>query len=124
MSLPRDDYLTRAAERREQVRRMTLQGASTRQIAEALGTSTRTITRTRVKLGISQAPLPRMTDAQKAEALRLLDDGCSATETARTVGVSIHSILKHFPGRGWTRQQGAAWGLFMRHTNEKLRKTA
>ena len=59
-----------------------------------------------------------MTDVKLAKAL--LDDGASYTEVARTLGCSRFWVSKHFPGRGWTSQQGGAYGYMLRKANERI----
>lgn len=46
-------------------------------------------------------------------ANKLLRDGASYAEVARTVGWDIHTVARHFPGRGWTRQQVGSYGKLM-----------
>ena len=42
-------------------------------------------------------------------AARLLADGCSYRETARTLGVSHSTVMHYLPGRGWTPTQVGSW---------------
>lgn len=47
-----------------------------------------------------------------AEVLRaghLLAEGASYAEVARTVGWDAETVERHFPGRGWTRREAAAF---------------
>jgi len=53
-------------------------------------------------------------------ALRLLEDGASYTEAARTVRCNRTNLAKRFPGYGWTKQQGGAYGGMIRHMNERM----
>ena len=111
---------TSIAERRERVQEMTRNGMTVIRIAEALGVTDRTVTRDRVALGIANPVAIHMTDHQRATARQLLNDGCSYNEAARTIGMGGQAVRRAFPGHGWTRRQGAQWGLFVRHQmNEK-----
>ena len=51
------------------------------------------------------APYPEKTWARVEE---MLDDGCSATEISRTLGMTPTAVLARYPGRGWTPQQSNA----------------
>jgi hypothetical protein len=53
-------------------------------------------------------------------ALALLDDGASYAETARSIGKDRSWVTKRFPGRGWTKQEGGAYGYMMRKANERM----
>jgi hypothetical protein len=55
------------------------------------------------------------------QALMLLDDGASYTEVARTLGCDRKWVSKRFPGRGWTAQEGGAYGFMVRKANERMR---
>ena len=35
----------------------------------------------------------------------MFEDGCSQREIARTLGIAPVTIRRHYPGRGWTKQQ-------------------
>lgn len=50
-----------------------------------------------------------LTDAQIDAARRLLDEGCSIRETARSIGATRDAVGKAFPGRGWTYSQAGAF---------------
>lgn len=57
-----------------------------------------------------------------ALALRLLQDGASYGEAARTINYSRYWLAKKFPGYGWTHRQGGAYGGMVRHMNERMRR--
>lgn len=42
---------------------------------------------------------------------------------AEVFGVSKQTVINYYPGRGWTHAQLSAHGTFMKHHNEKMRKT-
>ena len=115
-------YITeRTTDRREQVTTMTRRGMTADQIAETLGITARTVLRHRVAAGIAQPAPMRVTDAQWQTAERMLQDGCSLAEIARTIGADPKTIATHFPGRGWTKQQVGEWRAFMRKANRQLK---
>ena len=95
----------------ERVRTLTAEGKSAREIAALAHTTQRTVVKYRERLGISQPHYGdhKMTDEDKAKAEQMFDDGCSATEIARTLGFAPCTIIKHFPGRQWTAKQCGEW---------------
>lgn len=100
-------------QRSEAVAELTGMGRSASAIAEVLGITERSVQRYRRRLGISQRPPVPLTESQLVAAAQLLDDGCSYTEVARTIGCAGNTVARHFPGCGWTRAQ----------INEHLRMT-
>lgn len=94
------------AERRARVKALTVAGCSAQQIADRVGCSRRQVTRDRRALGILQRP-PReaLTEEQLSTAQALLEDGCSRSEVARTLGVYESTIRRRFPGHVWSAQQ-------------------
>lgn len=49
-----------------------------------------------------------------AFAKRLLDDGASHPEAARTIGVSVPALKARFPGHEWTQTQKSAQAIAAR----------
>lgn len=93
------------AERRREVLRLQAEGLTNREIASRLGVHRSSIWRDTQALK-SPTPNRRIRPPEVWEKVeRLLDDGCSALEAARTVGVTVQAVLAHFPGRGWTPAQ-------------------
>ena len=89
----------------ERVEQLTLRGLSLTRIAEIMGCSERAVSRARKRIGVAQ-PIPRwMTAEEIALAERMLDDGASLTEVARTLDRHPTALWKRFPGRGWTSEQ-------------------
>src|SRR5690606_9276142 len=93
----------------EEIARLTRAGVSAPQIATRLGCTTRTVTRVRAELGLTQS-MPAnacrpISAARLARAQELLDDGASFTEVGRTLGVSFGTLRKHFPGRQWSADE-------------------
>jgi len=101
-------------DRRDRVVELTKKGWTVKRIAEHLGLTDRTVQRYRKSAGISEPPLPRVSDAQFDAALRLLEDGAPYSEAAATVGCSAHALRRRFPGQGWTKLEVARFSAFMR----------
>ncbi|GAS92653.1 Gp64 [Mycolicibacterium brisbanense] len=98
----------------ERVVELTKQNYSAPQIATILGCTTRHVVRLRAKAGIAKpAPLP-LNAEQVVIAERLLDDGASLTEVARTIGRSPRTVQARFRGRGFTHSQIGQYSQLMR----------
>lgn len=52
-----------------------------------------------------------------------LDEGMPYSRVAEIFGVHRNVVAKYYPGRGWTRKQCVELGTFMKHHNEKMRKS-
>lgn len=87
------------------IKRLTLAGVGAREIAARIGCTTRTVSRYRHTLGISQPPPPPLTDDEIAAIHRLADDGCSVTEIARTIGRGSNAVRRIRPDAVWTPTQ-------------------
>jgi len=103
----------------ELVAKLTRQGWSAQQIADELNVTTRTVVRSRKRSGILGSPPQWMTDEELAIAERMLDDGASLTEVARTLDRHPTSIWKRFRGRGWTPAQTGQHNA-LRHLEARL----
>ena len=90
---------------RDQVRQLTQQGHTAEQIAVQLGCSASAITKIRHELGIQNPQHRPIPPERKARIEAMLDDGCSYAEIRRTLGVTHETLQRHFPGRGWNREQ-------------------
>ncbi len=102
---------------RDLFRELDAAGLSGSQIAERLGCSKRQVERIRDALGLKRGrPHFKYPQSVRDEALRLLDDGASYHEVARTLDVRDTTIRKWFPGRGWTHSQAVEY----RHMLSKL----
>lgn len=99
-------------------------GKTANEIAQALGVTTRTVERYRARLGVS-VPSPRsawrVSPEWKARVEALLEDGTSLAEAARTVGCNDVTMRRHFPGRGWTKEQAGEFGNTALRANRVLR---
>jgi len=105
----------------ETISALTLAGWTAAQIAEHCGCSARTVNRSRKRSGIAQ-PGPDFVTEQEIEVMRrLLDDGCSFREVVRSTGRSICTVMRHFPGRGWTPQQASEFQAALRQASKALR---
>lgn len=91
--------------RRDRAIHLTAEGWTAQQIADNLGVTQRTVYRYRQTAGISQPKPPALSSGERDFARRLLLDGCSYNEVARTLGRSMDCVLRNFPGFGWDRRQ-------------------
>lgn len=104
--------------RRARIEQLTREGYSASEIAAFLGVTKRTVVRIRRKLGITKPPAGLPLSAEELRiAAEMLADGCSYTETARTLGRGVHTMIRRFPGYGWDRQQSAAYSVAVRRLN-------
>jgi DNA-binding CsgD family transcriptional regulator len=98
----------------ERVVALTKQNYSAPQIASMLGCTVRHVVRLRAKAGVAKpAPVP-LTAEQIATVERLLDDGASLTEAARTIGRSPRTVQARFRGRGFTHSQIGQYSQLVR----------
>lgn len=107
------------AERRERVREMTRAGRTALEIAVALHVSPRTVIRDRRAAGVSGSTPPPVSAADLDTARRLLDEGASYCEVARTIGTTSSTVARHLPGRGWSPEQVGQWANYRRSLHEK-----
>lgn len=49
------------------------------------------------------------TPALEARATAMLEDGCSYSEVARTLGCCHQTVSARFPGKGWSRHDVGTW---------------
>jgi predicted DNA-binding transcriptional regulator AlpA len=97
-------------------------GLRTREIAERVGVSERTVVRHMTAQGLTR-PRPAPLEASPAwlpDADALLAEGMSFREVGATLGVPEHHVGIYFPGRGWTKSQKGAHGLAVMKANRKL----
>jgi hypothetical protein len=102
--------------RQQLVAEMTAGGLSAAVIADVLNVTPRQVVRDRAALGISQERPAFLTREQLDHAARLLDDGSSFAEVARTIRCDVGTVAHHFPGRGWTREQSGLWNSWLAET--------
>lgn len=94
------------AQRKAQTAQLTREGRSSAEIAALLGVHVRTVVRYRKATGTQRGGPRQPTSREQLElARRLMEDGCSREEAARTIGVSANTLERHFPGMCWTRAQ-------------------
>lgn len=107
----------------EEVRRLSAQGLSLDAIADQIGVTSRTVSRWRQKLGLSDSPtvIRRMTDEDRAALLPLFEEGMSREEVHRTTGWSRQALALHFPDRKWDRAECARHGAVIRNLGRALR---
>lgn len=51
---------------------------------------------------------------------RLLDDDCSYSEIARTLGIHRSTVAAYFPNRGWTPRQGGKFAMEVRYAKVRI----
>lgn len=117
-------YHEKVVERRERVVELTRLGHSASEISVRLGITKRQVARIRTAEGIAQAKAAPLTADEIRIAAELLDDGCSYSEVARTVGRSPRAISGHFPGRGWPVGEGGRLGAFNRWANFRINRNS
>lgn len=88
-----------------QVRRMTAAGMSGREIARTIDIAPSTVFRMRKEAEVTGRVNRPWQDDELRRAEAHLEDGCSLSEVARTLGRPLSSVRKKFPGRRWTHQQ-------------------
>lgn len=98
---------------------MTRDGFTAQQIAAALGVCERTINRVRMATGVGIIKPPPMSDDEIAISKRLLEDGASYMEVARTLNRYWITIRDHVPGYGWTIWDTAVYNS-TRHKRKML----
>lgn len=101
-------------------------GMSARQIAERFGVTTRTVVRWRNRMNVTHMPAHEAHSPEDRElARRLLEDGCSFHETARTVGASDATVRGWFPDiPAWTKKQASEHAAFIRRMNRTTERNA
>jgi IS30 family transposase len=67
---------------------------------------------------------PRITPEDVARWDRLLTEGWSYKEIARTETRSHRTIAQYLPGRGWAHKQCVELGTAMKHHNQRMRKVS
>lgn len=100
---------------------MTLANASMEQIASRLNVEVHTVRRYQQVLGLRE----RVTDRGVPEevlmrAERMLrEERTSYLETARTLGVDVDTLRRHFPGLGWTSEDRSTMASVLAHPDLK-----
>lgn len=65
---------------------------------------------------------PKRVEAETLEAMqRMVDEGCSQSEIARTLNVSRNTVRARFPEAAWSRQQIAEISQATRRYNNAMR---
>ena len=98
----------------ERVVALTKQNYTAAQISAILGCAKRSVQRVRARAGIAQPAPRRLTDEQLAIADRLITDGASIAEAARTIGCGVNTLYRHFKGRGFTHSEIGQHSQLMR----------
>ena len=118
--MKRNMTLESQAERDADFLRCEQSGMTAAQIAERYGVTIRTVTRWRTRLGVNHRPPAIMHPvSDRALVERLLDEGCSFLEAARTVGVDRSTVKRWFPDREpWSRSEVGRFAWLVRRYGE------
>jgi len=92
-------------------------GWSITAIAAHLDIGESTVANYRRRTGTSKAPTAALSDAELARAKAFLDDGCTYSETSRSVGRSEGVIHRYFPGYEMSINERAVHAAMMRKFN-------
>lgn len=120
--MPRVSGLTEAdIERRwRRVVELSHRGVPVAEIASQLGISQTHVYRIRAQRIGAKTPRRNLSAEEIATAQRLLDEGASYAEVARTLGRERSVIRRRFPGCGWTPQQGSDHAAWLRQFRRDL----
>ena len=58
-----------------------------------------------------------------AEAARLVEEGASFAEIARTTHIHPRELRREFPGKQWTQREASQMAVAVRQANRKMRKS-
>jgi transposase len=104
--------------RHKRILELSQRGVPIAEIAATFGITDRSVKRIRARYGLSKPAPKRMSPAEIAQAERMLDDGASFLEVARTLQRHPSVIQRRFPGRGWTLKQCGEHAAFLRSIGE------
>lgn len=97
----------------DRIREMESSGMTLAQIGEAMGVSSRTVHRYRIRGGICPPPQGdgvKATPEWKERVRELLAEDYSHRAIAQITGVNPKTVARHFPGTAWKRQQISEMG--------------
>ncbi|WP_447652971.1 helix-turn-helix domain-containing protein [Microbacterium sufflavum] len=107
----------------EQFHALERAGLSARAIAGICGVSSRTVVRWRHSTGLTHCPPPSPLPQDKlAAALRLLEDGASISEAARSIGCSNKTLSRRWPQYAWTQTQAGKFAAMVRRVERGWRE--
>ena len=104
------------------VREFTNQGKSAATIADRLHVCTRTVVRARRRVGVAGLHVAPYSESIRERARIFLEDGASAEEVGRTLGVSGRTVRHWFPDKKWTPRQISEYGNLQRWQINELAK--
>jgi DNA-binding NarL/FixJ family response regulator len=110
-----------AADRRERISELSAQGLTVSTIADKLGIHPRTVQKAREAAGLT-TPVRHATEDERLEAKRLLVDGASYEEVARTLKRASSTIAAWHPGFQFTDAQKGLAGAMARRMSRLERQ--
>jgi DNA-binding CsgD family transcriptional regulator len=95
------------------------EGRTAREIAEALGVTTRTVLRYKQDFGLTRFSRPPvvMPEGWEDRAVVLFAEGYSQSAVAEITGVHVGTVARHFPGKGWSRSESGRYARQIRVLN-------
>ena len=102
------------ASRRARIVELSKLGRTAKEICAEVGVGHWTVVEARKAAGISKYQVKPFTDDEIAQATRMLEDGCSYSEVARTLGRHHQVVGRKFPGRAWTVEQRTEYTRMLR----------
>ena len=100
--------------------RLYAQGWTIADLARHFGAGRSAAVRMRDRLGLPLKRSHELTPERVAHLRRLVDDGWSFAEIARTEHVSRNTLERYFPGRAWGAQQRDEFHTALRRGREAL----
>lgn len=91
----------------EEVRRLSEQGLSIREVATHLHVTHRTVSRARARLGIAHRVNTPVTDAERRRIESLIREGYCASQIGQIIGRSGQHVGRLYPESRATKQQKA-----------------
>lgn len=109
----------------DEIRELVLErGLSDRELGELLGIKPESAARRRHRAGVIRGAAGvdrgRKTPEQIARMGELLDEGLSYAAVGEVLGVDKETVARHYPGRGWSREQTMAHAAASRHGYAKI----
>lgn len=105
---------------REEFARLYSEGWTLAALAKRYDVRHASATRVRDQLGLPLKRTHELPPERVEELRRLVEDGWSFTEIARTERVSRNTLARYFPGQGWGAEERDSFHVALRHGREGL----